>query len=58
MLLPIQIQDETHLFKVVETVIDWYAAEGRPGERFGATIDRVGMERLVQFLSDIKQPPE
>jgi len=51
-MLPIQIQDETHLFKVVEAVIDWYAAEGRPGERFGATIDRAGIERLVQFLPD------
>ncbi|MGA2797547.1 MAG: hypothetical protein ABSE63_08225 [Thermoguttaceae bacterium] len=51
-LLPIQVQDETHLFKVVEAVIDWYAAEGRPGERFGATIERAGIERLVQYLSD------
>ncbi|MGA2061093.1 MAG: hypothetical protein ABSG67_11475 [Thermoguttaceae bacterium] len=51
-ILPIQIQDEEHLFKVVEGVIDWYAAEGRPGERFGATIDRVGMELLAQFIID------
>jgi dissimilatory sulfite reductase (desulfoviridin) alpha/beta subunit len=57
-LLPIQIQDEDHLFKIVERVIEWYAAEGKPGERFGATIDRVGMERLVQSLSELEQSPE
>jgi dissimilatory sulfite reductase (desulfoviridin) alpha/beta subunit len=57
-ILPLQIQEEGNLFKVVERVIDWYAAEGRPGERFGATIDRVGLERLVQSLSDLKQSPE
>ena len=54
-MLPIQIHDENHLFKIVEAVIDWYAAEGKSGERFGATIDRVGLERLVQSLSDLKQ---
>jgi dissimilatory sulfite reductase (desulfoviridin) alpha/beta subunit len=57
-MLPFQIQDENHLFKVVEDVIDWYAAEGKSGERFGATIDRVGLERLVQSLPDLKQSPE
>jgi dissimilatory sulfite reductase (desulfoviridin) alpha/beta subunit len=57
--LPLQIRDEAHLFEVVDEVIDWYAAEGRPGERFGATIDRVGVERLVQCLSDIgEQVPQ
>jgi dissimilatory sulfite reductase (desulfoviridin) alpha/beta subunit len=57
-ILPIQIQEEENLFKVVERVIDWYAAEGKPGERFGATIDRVGLVRLVQSLSDLKQSLE
>jgi dissimilatory sulfite reductase (desulfoviridin) alpha/beta subunit len=57
-ILPIQIQEEENLFKVVERVIDWFAAEGRPGERFGATIDRVGLGRLVESLSDFKQPAE
>jgi dissimilatory sulfite reductase (desulfoviridin) alpha/beta subunit len=56
--LPLQIRDEAHLFEVVDEVIDWYAAEGRPGERFGATIDRVGIEQLVQNISAAKQPDE
>jgi dissimilatory sulfite reductase (desulfoviridin) alpha/beta subunit len=48
--LPFQIQDEAHLFKVVDAVIDWFSTEGKPGERFGATIDRVGLDKLILFL--------
>jgi dissimilatory sulfite reductase (desulfoviridin) alpha/beta subunit len=57
-MLPIEIQDESHLFEVIEAVIDWFAAEGKLGERFGATIDRVGLDRLVQKLSDNKHLAE
>ena len=49
-LLPLEILDEDHLFRTVDAVIDWYAAEGQPGERFGATIDRVGLDRLIKNL--------
>jgi dissimilatory sulfite reductase (desulfoviridin) alpha/beta subunit len=52
-ILPVKIRDEAHLFDVVEAVIDFYAAEGKPAERFGATIDRIGLDRLVQFLLDV-----
>lgn len=54
-ILPIEIRDENHLFQVVEAVIDWYATEGKPGERFGSTIDRLGLERLVQYFSNLSQ---
>jgi dissimilatory sulfite reductase (desulfoviridin) alpha/beta subunit len=52
--LPIEIRDEAHLFDVVDAIIDFYAAEGKPGERFGTTIDRIGLEQLVRCLSDEK----
>jgi dissimilatory sulfite reductase (desulfoviridin) alpha/beta subunit len=51
--LPLEIADEEGLFRVVDAVIDWYAAEGQPGERFGATIDRVGLECLVRRLGEV-----
>jgi dissimilatory sulfite reductase (desulfoviridin) alpha/beta subunit len=49
--LPLAIPDEAGLFAIVDAVIDWFAAHGTPGERFGATIDRVGLDELVRRLS-------
>jgi len=49
-ILPLDVPSENLLFKTVESVIDWFAATGKPGERFGATIDRVGLDMLVQHL--------
>jgi len=43
-ILPMEIPTEELLFKTVESVIDWFAAEGTAGERFGSTIDRVGLD--------------
>ncbi len=48
--LPLDIRDEDRLFTVVEAIIDWFAAEGQPKERFGATIDRVGLNALIEHL--------
>ena len=48
--LPLDISDEAQLFQVVESVIDWFVAEGQPGERFGSTIDRVGLNALIEHL--------
>lgn len=39
------------LFTVIEEAMEWYRANGQQKERFGATIDRVGMERLEQALN-------
>jgi dissimilatory sulfite reductase (desulfoviridin) alpha/beta subunit len=52
--LPLEFDGEDRLFRAVESVIDWFAAEGVAGERFGATIDRVGREKLVQHLTSLK----
>ena len=51
--LPLEIGDEAHLLRIVEAAIDWFAAEGQPAERFGATIDRVGLDSLVRHLAAI-----
>ncbi len=48
--LPLEIAEEEHLLRIVRAVLDWYAVEGEPGERFGATIDRLGLARLLQSL--------
>lgn len=44
--------------EVVDAVIDWLAVEGTPGERFGATIDRVGLEKLVRHGCGTCTPTE
>ena len=49
--LPLEVDSEARLFEVVQSVIDWFAAQGTAGERFGATIDRVGLDKLVQHLN-------
>jgi dissimilatory sulfite reductase (desulfoviridin) alpha/beta subunit len=51
--LPLEIRDEAHLLRIVEATIDWFAAEGQPAERFGAAIDRVGLDSLVRHLAAI-----
>ena len=49
-ILPLDVPSESLLFITVESVIDWFAATGKPGERFGSTIDRMGLDMLVQHL--------
>jgi thiamine biosynthesis protein ThiS len=39
------------LIKTIERVKSWYNAHGQPGERFGATLNRVGFDR---FAADIR----
>jgi dissimilatory sulfite reductase (desulfoviridin) alpha/beta subunit len=55
--LPLEIAGEEQLLQVVEAVIDWFAAVGTLGERFGATIDRVGLDKLVEHLSRPQATP-
>ena len=48
--LPIKIRDEEHLLQIVDQVIEWYATQGQPRERFGVTLDRIGVDALVAYL--------
>jgi len=50
--LPTTIADADTLLDAVGTVIDWYAAVGKEGERFGDTLDRVGVAELISVLSN------
>lgn len=55
--LPFEIRSEEQLFHVVDAVIDWFAAERTLGERFGSTIDRVGLDKLVHYPNSLSAPP-
>jgi dissimilatory sulfite reductase (desulfoviridin) alpha/beta subunit len=48
--LPFELQNEEEILTIVDKAIDWYAENGTKGERFGITIDRVGLEPLARAL--------
>ncbi|MDR0610631.1 MAG: hypothetical protein LBG58_11010 [Planctomycetaceae bacterium] len=52
--LPLTLQNKTELLALIKVIIDWYAAHGLDKERFGATIERVGLSNM---LADIGQSP-
>lgn len=41
------------LYGVIETTLAFYARHGKPGERFGNTLDRVGWNHLQRELTDV-----
>jgi len=48
--LALDVLDEDHLLNVVGAAIEWYAVHGEQRERFGDTVDRVGIEKLIPRL--------
>jgi dissimilatory sulfite reductase (desulfoviridin) alpha/beta subunit len=48
--LPIEIRDEEHLLEIVDKTINWYGEHGEKGERFGDTLDRLGVDLLAESL--------
>ena len=44
------VTSKEELFELIEKVILLYKAEGIAGERFGNTIDRIGMEKAEKIL--------
>jgi dissimilatory sulfite reductase (desulfoviridin) alpha/beta subunit len=42
--LPMVVEDEAELLALVDAVLDWYTTHGAEGERFGETLDRLGLE--------------
>jgi anaerobic sulfite reductase subunit C len=54
--LPLAIRDEATLLRLLDACLDWYQANGQPRERFGRTLDRVGLDRLVAHLAPCASP--
>jgi dissimilatory sulfite reductase (desulfoviridin) alpha/beta subunit len=50
-LLPL-IFDKARVFRAADTVIRFYREYGKPGERLGKTIARIGVERLKKELEE------
>ena len=48
--LPFIVKNKTALWKLIGAVIDWFAKYGQPKERFGTTIERIGLQRLLDDL--------
>ncbi|MDR1486306.1 MAG: hypothetical protein LBT09_15995 [Planctomycetaceae bacterium] len=48
--LPFDIKEKPKLFKIINAVIKWYEKNGNDKERFGATIERIGLENLLENL--------
>jgi len=44
---------DEQVFDVIEKTLEWYNANGRKGERIGATLRRVGVDNYKQFMRDI-----
>ena len=45
--LPFEAKREEEVLDIIDGTIEWYAANGSAGERFGETIERVGLGRLI-----------
>ncbi|MDR2761213.1 MAG: hypothetical protein LBB88_01275 [Planctomycetaceae bacterium] len=52
--LPFEIKEKSKLFNIVNAVINWYEKNGNDKERFGATIERVGLANLIDELSPLQ----
>ena len=48
--LPFAVTEEDVLLDAISATLQWYSDNGNPKERFGATIDRVGLPELVGCL--------
>jgi dissimilatory sulfite reductase (desulfoviridin) alpha/beta subunit len=51
-LLPI-LFDKAQVFKVADVVIEFYQKNGKPSERFGRTLSRVGITALKKQLEEL-----
>ena len=48
--LNLEAESEEDVLRIVSATLDWYAANGRKGERFGETLDRLGVAALEHNL--------
>lgn len=50
--LPFEVTSVEGLLDVISATLQWYSDHGKTKERFGATIDRVGLDGLVSKLRE------
>jgi dissimilatory sulfite reductase (desulfoviridin) alpha/beta subunit len=50
--LPFEISSQEHLLSLIEATLNWYIANGADGERFGSTIDRLGINCFVATIAN------
>jgi dissimilatory sulfite reductase (desulfoviridin) alpha/beta subunit len=48
--MPSILADEESVLAFIEKVLDFYRANGLPGERFCKTLDRLGFERALELI--------
>ncbi|GHT32109.1 NAD(P)/FAD-dependent oxidoreductase [Planctomycetales bacterium] len=48
--LPTVIKTRKELLDLIKHVIDWYSTYGSPKERFGAAIEKLGLDNLLNYL--------
>ena len=48
--VPGVLPDEESVLAFIERVLDFYRANGQPGERFFKTLDRIGFERALELI--------
>lgn len=48
--LPFMVTEQSVLLEIISATLEWYSEHGMTKERFGATIDRVGLEGLIAHL--------
>jgi dissimilatory sulfite reductase (desulfoviridin) alpha/beta subunit len=52
--LPFIVEKEEELFNIFEKTMDFYKKYGNNRERFGDTLDRVGLDKLLLYIQDEK----
>ena len=45
--VPTVLPDEDHVLSYIERVLEFYRANGQPGERFFKTLERIGFEQAL-----------
>ncbi|MCD6361792.1 MAG: hypothetical protein J7M38_13130 [Armatimonadetes bacterium] len=50
--LPVEVRSEETLLDVAASIIEWYRDEGEEKERFANMLERVGMEALMDHLTE------
>jgi dissimilatory sulfite reductase (desulfoviridin) alpha/beta subunit len=52
--LPFDIKEKNKLFKIIDAAINWYQKNGNDKERFGKTIERIGLTNLLEDLKSLQ----